>query len=248
MKTKSVRKIAVESETPKTKAPKKAELTRQKIVESALQLFAERGFEQTTMRLIAEGAGVSVGNAYYYFKSKEDLMQAYYQGIFESFSEHVTPVLVEKTDFVDRLSGAINIWIDVAQPYHAFAGSFFRTAADPASPLSPFSEESNQTRQAMVDAFEEVVTGSRKLKVSDDVRPRLPELLWLFHMGVVLFWVYDNSENQARTRMLVDRAAPVIGQLLGLSRLPVLRGSAKELMQLIDALAPPAATKNDGGS
>jgi AcrR family transcriptional regulator len=234
--------IAVESETPTSiKTPRKAEVTRQKIVDSALKLFAERGFEQTTMRLIAEDAGVSVGNAYYYFRSKEDLMQAYYQGLFEAFSVDAAPVLREKSEFVDRLSGVIVAWVKVARPYHAFAGSFFRTAADPSSPLSPFSEESGPTRDAMVDVFGEVVSGSRKLKVSDDVRERLPQLLWLFHMGVVLFWVYDKSPEQARTKLLIERSTPVIAQLVGLSRLPVLRGSAKELMHLVDVLTKPAA-------
>jgi AcrR family transcriptional regulator len=238
MTTTLARKTAVETENTKPNTPKKAEVTRQKIVDSALKLFAERGFDQTTMRLIAEDAGVSVGNAYYYFRSKEDLMQAYYQGLFQAFSANVAPVLAEKTDFVERLAAAVNTWVDTARPYHDFAGSFFRTAADPASPLSPFSEESSPTRDAMIDVFEEVMNGARKLKVSDDVRTRLPQLLWLFHMGVVLFWVYDKSPEQERTRLLVERSAPIIGQLIGLSRLPVLRGSAKELMQLVDLLTP----------
>jgi AcrR family transcriptional regulator len=231
----TARMIAVESEET-TKTPKKAELTKQKIVESALKLFEERGFDQTTMRLIAEDAGVSVGNAYYYFRSKEDLMQAYYQSLFESFAVEVAPILEAETEFVARLKGAVNAWVDVARPYHEFAGSFFRTAADPQSPLSPFSAESGPTREAMTNTFSEVVSGSKKLKVSDEVRERLPQLLWLFHMGVVLFWVYDESPNQERTKTLVDKSTPVIGQLVGLSRLPVLRGSAKELMSLVDSL------------
>jgi AcrR family transcriptional regulator len=227
----------VESETkPKPKKAKKAELTRQRIVDSALKLFAERGFEQTTMRVIAEDAGVSVGNAYYYFRSKEDLMQAYYQGLFEAFTANVTPILAEKTDFAERLAGAVNAWVDTARPYHEFAGAFFRTAADPSSPLSPFSPESGQTREAMVNTFAEVMHGAHKLKVSEDVRKRLPHLLWLFHMGVVLYWVYDTSPEQERTKLLVNGAAPVIGQLVGLSRLPGLRGPAKELMELFDSL------------
>ena len=66
---------------------------------------------------------------------------------------------------------------------------------------------------------------------------RLPELLWLFHMGVVLRWVYDSSPDQAETRLLVERTTPVIGQLVGLSRLPGLRGSANDLMELFDLLS-----------
>jgi len=52
--------------------------TRDAIVEAALELFRERGFEGTTMRAVAERAGVSVGNAYYYFSSKDELVQGFY--------------------------------------------------------------------------------------------------------------------------------------------------------------------------
>ena len=44
-----------------------------------MRLFREQGYEQTTMRAIAREAGVSVGNAYYYFASKEHLIEAFYE-------------------------------------------------------------------------------------------------------------------------------------------------------------------------
>ncbi len=49
----------------------KSEQTRALILETAMRLFQERGYEKTTMRAIAAEAGVSVGNAYYYFSAKE---------------------------------------------------------------------------------------------------------------------------------------------------------------------------------
>jgi AcrR family transcriptional regulator len=215
---------------------RKADVTRGKIVDAALSLFAERGFEQTTMRLIADRAGVSVGNAYYYFRSKEDLMQAYYHRLFEEFATNVAGLLETETDFSRRLAGTVTVWIETARPYHDFAAAFFRTAADPQSPLSPFSDESKPTRDAMIQVFGQVVSGSKGLRASSEVRERLPDLLWLFHMGVVLRWVYDASPEQAETRLLVERTVPVIGQLVSLSRLPVLRGSAHDLMALLDLL------------
>jgi AcrR family transcriptional regulator len=56
----------------------RAQQTRAAIVETALALFRERGFEAATMREIASRAGVSTGNAYYYFGSKEELIQEFY--------------------------------------------------------------------------------------------------------------------------------------------------------------------------
>ena len=52
----------------------RGEQTRQLILETALRLFRERGYAETTMRAIAKEAGVAVGNAYYYFDSKEHLI------------------------------------------------------------------------------------------------------------------------------------------------------------------------------
>ncbi|WP_236653709.1 TetR/AcrR family transcriptional regulator, partial [Streptacidiphilus melanogenes] len=48
----------------------KSERTRALILETAMRLFKERGYEKTTMRAIAAEAGVSVGSAYYYYEGK----------------------------------------------------------------------------------------------------------------------------------------------------------------------------------
>src|SRR5436190_21946166 len=56
----------------------KGEQTKALILDAALEIFHERGYEETTMRAIAKRAGVSLGNAYYYFSSKEHLIQAFY--------------------------------------------------------------------------------------------------------------------------------------------------------------------------
>ena len=52
------------------------------------------------------------------------------------------------------------------------------------------------------------------------LRAELPELLWLAYMGIALFWVYDTSDGQQRTRRLVDGAVPLITRGLSLARVP----------------------------
>ena len=49
--------------------------TRERLLDAALALFAERGFEATTTKLIAEHAGVPNGLIYYYFGTKEKLLE-----------------------------------------------------------------------------------------------------------------------------------------------------------------------------
>ena len=52
------------------------EQSRTNILETALRLFRERGFDETTMRDIASACGLSLGAAYHYFPSKEALVLA----------------------------------------------------------------------------------------------------------------------------------------------------------------------------
>ncbi|MEV7226626.1 TetR family transcriptional regulator [Polymorphospora sp. NPDC051019] len=216
-------------------ATAKGEQTRRLILDTAMRLFRERGYTQTTMRAIAKEAGVAVGNAYYYFGSKEHLIQEFYAGTQVEHRAAATPVLRRESDFAARLRGVLHAGIDANAPYHAFAATFFKTAAEPTSPLSPFSTESSGAREASIALFREVVEGSTA-KVDPELRADLPELLWLAYMGVVLYWVHDRSPEQAKTRRLIDGATPLIDRLVGLSRLRVLRPVTREVMQLIRSL------------
>ena len=221
-------------------ATAKGEQTRELILSTALRLFREQGYSKTTMRAIATEAGVSVGNAYYYYSSKEHLMQAYYDHLQEQHREAVESILASEKAFVPRLTGVLRMWLDVAAPYHEFAATFFKTAADPKSPLSPFSEQSQPAREASVDVFRRVVEGA-DLKLPAELKPELPELLWLMHMGIVLFWVHDKSPGCVRTRLLVERTVPLLDRLASLSRLRVLRPVTREIVRLVKDLLRPEA-------
>jgi len=222
---------------PPAAPPRRArgEQTRQLILETALRLFRERGYAETTMRAIAKEAGVAVGNAYYYFDSKEQLIQGFYDNNQIAHRAAAEPVLADEKDFAARLSGVLHAGIDVNVPYHSFAATFFKTAAEPTSPLSPFSRDSSPARDASIAIFREVVDGS-SAKLDPELRKELPELLWLGWMGVILFWVYDNSPDQRRTRRLIDGVVPLTDRLVSLSRLRVLRPALRQVLALIETI------------
>ena len=213
----------------------RAQQTRGAIIEAALELFRSRGYEATTIRAIAERAGVSTGNAYYYFGSKEELIQEFYA---RSHAEHLAAsraALDHERDFTARLRGTLRALIDVQAPYHAFAATFYKHAAEPSSPLSPFSNRSSPTREAAIGLYREVIDGSN-VRVGADLADRLPELLWLASMGIILYWVHDTSPGCAKTYRLIDAAVPVIGRLVAASRIPVLRATLRDVTAIIDDL------------
>jgi len=212
----------------------KAGQTRSAIVTAALRLFRENGYDATTMRAIAAEAGVSTGNAYYYFASKEELIREFYA---RSLAEHALaarPVLDSEAEFAARLRGTLRTLIEVLEPYHEFAAKFFKHAAEPSNPLSPFSPEASPVREASAALYREVIDGSAGLRVGRQLRGRLPELLWLYSLGVILFWVHDSSPGCAKTYALIDRTVPLADRIISLSRLRVLSSTLTEVISIID--------------
>jgi AcrR family transcriptional regulator len=57
--------------------------TRARIQQVALELFAEHGYERTSLREIAERLGVTKAALYYHFKSKEDIVRSFTEDYFD---------------------------------------------------------------------------------------------------------------------------------------------------------------------
>lgn len=217
--------------------PAKGEQTRTLILETAMRLFQERGYDKTTMRVIAQEAGVSVGNAYYYFAGKEHLIQGFYDRIAAEHQAAVREVLDTETDLEARLAGVLRVWLDIASPYHEFAAQFFKNAADPDSPLSPFSSESEHAREAAISVHREVLAGT-KTKVPAELVDVLPELMWLSQMGLVLYWVFDRSPGRERSYRLAGRGAKLTTRGVALARFRVLRPLVHEVHELFTDFLP----------
>jgi AcrR family transcriptional regulator len=210
----------------------KGEQTRALILSSALDLLGERGYEQTTMRAIAQKAGVSLGNAYHYFGSKEHLIQAFYQRTHEEHLAATVPVLEKETTLKARLLSVLRLKISTLEPYHEFAGVLFKTAADPHSPLNPFAHESAPTRRDSIKLFEDLVRDT-KARIPADLREELPYLLWLYHMGIILFWIHDASAKHARTYRLIDHTVDLLDKLISLASNPLMRPVRKRALKMV---------------
>ena len=61
--------------------------TRQRIQDVALELFAEQGYEKTSLREIAEALDVTKAALYYHFKTKEDILISLFQDLTRPMDE-----------------------------------------------------------------------------------------------------------------------------------------------------------------
>ena len=213
----------------------KGDQTKTLILETALEMFQERGYNETTMRAVAQKAGVSLGNAYYYFHSKEHLIQAFYQRMHESQLAAALPALEHEKTLKARLLILMRTKIDTMEPYHQFAGVLFKTAANPQSPLNPFGDESDPVRQASIQLYEKVLDGE-KVRIPKDLRAELPYLLWVYSMGIVLFWIHDQSRNHRRTYRLVDHTVDLLDKLIHLASNPFMRPLRKQALRLVNEI------------
>ena len=223
----------------------KGERTKSAIIDAALELFREHGYDATTMRAIASAAGVSVGNAYYYFESKEQLIQGVYETTQATHADLVVDLLRREPDLERRIIGVGDAWFDAMAPYHAFAAKFFKHAAEPTSPLSPFSPDSTPTRERAIDLWRQVIDGS-DTKVPKKLVDEVPEMLWLLFMVLVLFWVYDQTPGQAAAHRMLRRVAPLVVKAIGLTRLPLVKGMLDDIVAIVDEVRVVFATVPPG--
>ena len=111
--------------------------------------------------------------------------------------------------------------------------ALLRNGADPKHSLSPFSSETKAIRDLDISWFREIIKQSG-VRVPRDLAPRLPGVLWFFQMGVILFWVTDDSPQQSRTEKVLPLACKLVATLIRLSSLPLMRPLRKPVLELIE--------------
>ena len=221
----------------KPRVTPRAEETRKRIYDAALELFREKGFEQTTMRDIAQKANVALGGAYYYFSSKEAIVLAFYHDMQQSNHDELLEVMDKSKKLKDRLRTIIEKRLELLTPNRGFCDALFRHAPDSRDPLSPFSDETRSIREGAIQHMQVAIEGS-DTKVPSDLNQHLPYILWLYQMAVILFWLYDRSSGQQRTKKLIDKSLGLIVSLIKISGLPLMRPMRKTVLELVETVTP----------
>jgi AcrR family transcriptional regulator len=223
--------------TVKSRITPRAEDTRRKIYEAAMELFREKGFDETTMRDIAAKAGVALGGAYYYFSSKDAIVLAFYREMQESSNAPVLEALAGRKKLKERIRCVLEKRLEFLAPNRKFCAALFRHAPDGADPLSPFSEETRPIRDGAIEHMRIALEGS-DAKLPSDLKPRLPYLLWLYQMALIMFWLYDRSPNQERTQRLMEKTLGLLVNMLRLSALPLTKPLRKAVLELVETTSP----------
>ncbi len=207
-----------------------SEATRRQILETALELFRERGFEDTTIRDIAARAGLSLGAAYYYFHSKEAIVGAYYDYVQQEHASRAREAFAAGGDLRARLRAALHTKIDIMQGDRRLLRALFRYGGEPDHPLSWFGPATREQRELSTAVFAGSLAGER---LPEDVREAAPTLLWTLHMGILLFFLYDDSPSQRRTRKLIDAAVDFVVDVRRVAMSALLRPMRRRVITIL---------------
>jgi AcrR family transcriptional regulator len=209
---------------------KKSEETRERILDTALALFRERGFDTTTMRDVANEAGVATGAAYYYFRAKEDLVLAFYLRTADEARELLPDALAATKDLRKRILAIVDLKYEQFAEHRELLTAMLKVGTDPRHPLSPFGRETQAIRDESIAWFERALDG---VAVPKDISGYLPRLLWLWQMALLMYWLWDETPGQTRTRKLTDATLDLILQLLKLGSLPLMGPVRKRVVKVL---------------
>jgi len=216
-------------------AQARKETTRDQIVAAALDLFRERGFEAATMREIAARAHVAIGAAYYYFASKDAIVLAFYDRAQKEMAPKLEDTFSSTRDLRLTLDRLITVKLEYFKTSRALLAAL-TAHADPDSPVSPFSVATREIRERDMDYFRRAIAISNS-RIPKDLQRCLPQILWMYQMGVILFWIYDRSNEQRRTRSLIDKSLRLVAALIKASGLPLLKPLRHLVIDLVETVA-----------
>ncbi len=195
----------------------KALATRQRIMDTAWRLFAIRGYEQTTMREIATEASCSLGLAYRYFASKEDLVLELYRWLILQLEELV-PTL-PTTSIAGRFHQLMHALLEVMTPHRLTLVALSGAALNPLSRAGVFGVEGAEIRRRARASYHLLVENARDTPRASQVED-LVTLLYGLQLALVLFWLQDLSAETRQTEDLLQFIYELLEQLRPLLRIP----------------------------
>lgn len=130
---------------------------REQLLAIAAQLFAEKGFRNTTVRDIADAAGILSGSLYHHFDSKESMVDEILSTFQEELFGQYDAILASGDDARAKLEQAVRVSFEAIDK-HPHEVAIFQNDADHLGSFERFgylADRNTQSRQVWVTLIEE---------------------------------------------------------------------------------------------
>lgn len=218
----------------------KAQRTRQRIFDVAIDLFNEKGYEETTMIDIAKGADCSPGLAYRYFDGKDALILELWQHLATDFVQRLEQV--EDGPWVDRYHRAMQIKIEQLNPYRDVIQSTVGAAMNPSSSVAIISTQSTEYRDVTLAGLEALISNSKD--APKELRTKqLSILMYGIHLIFILVWIYDQTPRQRITQNALSYMQDTLKLIRPILILPPVANSLARLAGIMEGIFLSEQTK-----
>jgi AcrR family transcriptional regulator len=168
-----------------------ADQTRQRILQTASELFVEHGYAGTSIRDISERLGMTKGSLYYHFSSKEDLLFALIAPLFGAVDEFVTAA----RDFGQVTHELVRSLVDVLDEHGPMLRSFLGDPSLERAKMAP------DRLPARFFELQEILGGGR----DDGAMLRARCALGVIHAGVLAPRIQDCTPEGGLPTMRASR-------------------------------------------
>ncbi|MGC0405239.1 AcrR family transcriptional regulator [Streptomyces sp. SAI-126] len=166
--------------------------TRQRIQDVALALFAEQGYEKTSLREIAEGLEVTKAALYYHFKTKEEILVS----IFEDLTQPITELI----EWGRQQQPSLETKREILRRYH--------DALVEAAPFFRFMQENQATVKELRigEMFRNRMLGMRDILMDPDAalidQVRSVTAVFTMHAGMFALTDLPGTDEEKRQAVL----------------------------------------------
>lgn len=190
--------------------------TRARIIDTAIRLIGERGFDGSTVEEIAADAEVGKGTIYNYFLTKEEIVVAFMADVERRAQEHLQRFSPASRPVEEALADFILYQFRLKEPYRKFIPIFIAEMFARGEEMRPYVESIQQSVDAPIrDLFSEL--RERRLIRPDIELADLTMILKMLHFGLTIAWLNDRPPYR-ETRRLVRQAVRAFAQGLARNR------------------------------
>jgi AcrR family transcriptional regulator len=190
--------------TRKRREQQKQELYRE-ILDAAAELLLEQGYEQFSLRQVAERIGYSAGTIYLYFKDKDEVLSKLAQEFYTRFEQQLAVAFKSEQEPLARIlaSGRAYINFGVQNPV-AYQLMFTRNSEFMALVPKDASRPSGQGVRALLQ--EEVSKGISAGVIREEDPRAVADALWAGVHGVVSLALQLQNDGQQRIESMIEVA------------------------------------------
>ena len=171
---------------------------RHEIFDASVHLFLDKGFNETSLREIAQAAGIGKSTLYDYFKSKDEILVSYFENEIQKITERAQEIVSQELDISEKLRQIMQKHLE----YLVDNKNFYLKLTIASQALSLGSQQRIQAkRHAYQDMLRELIEdGIRR----DELRPINPLLAARSVFNLLATAVFTSRPTGTPEEMLED--------------------------------------------